>query len=116
MGWDSHADFDGTRKANFASKESIGPELGHEEILYNPWPREALMLYLSAHAVSTFKILIQPTPFLILIDHSNFQTSNSNKIVFHSPFQREKQVVVTLQFVLRASPSSAIQNNISETT
>ena len=63
MGWDSHADFDGTRKANFASKESIGPELGHEEILYNPLPREAQMLYPSAHAISTFKILIQPTPF-----------------------------------------------------
>jgi len=63
MGLDSHADFDGTRKENFPSKESIGPELGHEEILYNRWPREALMLYLSAHAISTFKISIQPPIF-----------------------------------------------------
>jgi len=52
MGWDSRAAVGGVRKTGFASKESTGPELGHEEILYIPWPREAPMLYLSAHAVS----------------------------------------------------------------
>nr|ACU16094.1 unknown [Glycine max] len=72
--WKDHADFDGTRKENFPSKESIGPELGHEEILYNRWPREALMLYLSC--------------------------------------QREKQAVVTLQFVPRAFPSFACSGEV----
>lgn len=52
MGWDSRAGVRGVTMTSFASKESTGPQLGREETLYIPWPREAPMLYLSAHAVS----------------------------------------------------------------
>jgi len=76
MGWDSRAGV-GLRKTKFASKESTGPELGHEEILYSPWPREALMLYLSAHAVV---INIQKCQFIIHIEHTNLQNSNFNML------------------------------------
>jgi len=71
MGWDSRDDVGGVRETNFASKESTGPELGHEEILYNPWPREALMLYLSAHAAVAINI-----QNLNSFNHTNLQNSN----------------------------------------
>lgn len=85
--------------------ESTEPELDHVRILCNQLPREAPKQYQSTHAVFSFQFSI-----------FNFQNLNSihkfpnSSNLINIPFQREKQVVVMLQFVHQVSLFSAIAN------